>query len=200
MKPKLKLLVLGGILCGSISSFAQVTQKGETYLLRVKYTEGTVLKFSTSTTTSMSKNPIKMVVQMKVKKVTPVKSMIEFNLGGSTMNVEVDSRNKAIGSGAASAFTTFPEKPVKVGESWKGTTPMTGPTGGSGNVTTKYTFRGIKTEDGKKVAKIEVSVSGAMTSTGSMSVLVSDGTLYSMTSSLTMQSPQMSVSSVWKRS
>ena len=59
----------------------------------------------------------------------------------------------------------------------------------------KYVFKGVSTEKGKKVAVIAFTMTGQMTGSGTYSILVSDGTLFSSNVSLNLASAGVSVKS-----
>ena len=67
-----------------------------------------------------------------------------------TAEAKIDSMGRSVAGPAVMMMGgTYPEKPVKVGETWTSTFPM-GQLGG--NATAKFILRGLKTMKGRKVA------------------------------------------------
>ena len=187
----------------AVGASAQVTkQKDGRFLLRVRYTQGTTLKFKTVSTSASLAKPLEAPMIMKVTKVTSKSSIIEFTGGGQSVVVEVDSRNNSANGVAAAVGTSLPEKALKVGETWTASSPVPSPAssgspsmGGAGTVTSRYVFKGLATENGKKVAVITFTMSGQMSGGGTMSLLLSDGTLYSSLVNLNLAAMKISVKS-----
>ena len=211
MKPNARLFRVSVVIflaavCTAAS--AQISKQGSGYLLRMKFTKGDVARYTMTSASGGSGVPamnLKMPMSMKVLSVAKGVGQIEYSVGPMTNNgkavvqaqkgtSKVDSRGKVTGSSAQlqqMGNITFPEKAIRVGETWKGTqTTQTGP-GGSLTLNASYTFAGIKTVKGKPVAEIKVSVSGAnqmmkTAGTGVMQLLVADGSLFSTTMDQTM--------------
>lgn len=178
---------------------AQVTPSGKGFLLRVKYVKGQVLRFAT--TTSMTGLPgagsansalsISMPATMTVNSVvgTVTKATIAVGpakYGGNviqpvqTLQIQLDARNSTPAAGTAgSLIAPMPSKVVRIGDTWKSSAPIPGMPGTPTKATTAtYTFLGTKVVDGKSVAAISYKFSGGTRGSGSVLVLVKDGTLY----------------------
>jgi hypothetical protein len=136
--------------------------------------------------------PIVNVVQDVQRGVASVKvtvgpiSMNGQSMGqpAQTQDLKIDARGQIVGGaqGATSGFQTqLPEKPITVGGTWTATMPMAG-MGSNQTVKTIYKFLGMRTVDGKRMADLEVTVSGtgqmAMSGKGRALMLASDGSLY----------------------
>lgn len=212
---KLCAALLVAALAGAAT--AQITKQGDGYLLRMKYKKGDVVKYTMTTTSTGANIPamnMKMPMSNKVLSVAKGVAELEYTVGpmtnngkamgqAQTMKAKVDSRGKITGGGAQlqqMSNITLPEKPVKVGASWKGT--QTTEAGPSGTLTLNatYTFVGVKTVSGKQVAEIKVTVSGGnqMMKTsggGTMRLLTVDGSLYStaMDQTITLSQGQQGI-------
>lgn len=101
----------------------------------------------------------------------------------------VDPLGRIVSGMGNGTSVQFPEKPVKVGENWKGTSSVASAgLAGGGSVTAVYTFKGLKTVGGQKVAEIAVKLSASdvaakgnsLTGSGTLHLLVKDGTNYDM--------------------
>ena len=86
---------------------------------------------------------------------------------------------------------TLPAKPIRVGQSWSANTPVSMPMGQQQKLTATYTFKGVKTVAGKQVAELGVVTTGQATGSGSMLLLVADGSVYQSTlkMNLTVKTP-----------
>jgi hypothetical protein len=182
---------------------AQISKAGGGYLMRVKYVKGQVLKYSSMTSMINSKSqgakPILVSAPMVVKVTDYVagKATLAATLGPMTMggqqiqpaqkvNLSVDSRNSTTDASPL-VGTRYPVKAVKVGDTWNTTAPIPGiGSEATKNVKATYKFVGIKTVASKAMAVIAYSVTGGANGSGTLLVLVSDGTLYSNKARLTM--------------
>ena len=162
---------------------AQITKTGDTYLFRVKYVKGTKTVYTIVSTTPLLSKPIPMTMSVGVKDVKGPNATIELSMGAvagqpaRSATIVVDNRNQS--DGAAGFGVALPVGPIKVGAKWKASLPMQGTSGGPAETSPTYTFRGIRTVSGKQVALIDITLSGGTQGTGSLTLLVSDGTLFS---------------------
>ena len=199
--PVLALLVVAS------SGQAQVAKSGQGYLFRMKHKAGATMKYGvTSTISGMSASgqPVKISLPMNWKVLKVVNGIATIDtvvgpvvMGGSTVGqatknqIQIDSRGKLTGqAGTGQQVTpTFPDKPVKVGQSWSAAAPIDLPMQGQQKVTATYTFKGLKTVAGKQMAELAVKTTGQATGSGSMLILATDGSLYksSLTLNLKMQ-------------
>jgi hypothetical protein len=187
------------------SADAQVTQSGNGYLLRTKYTKGQTLKYTTTSSVQMppqGNQPaqplrLEMPIVLRVTEVNAKESKIEATLGPATMggsqvqpatkmDMALDNRNRASASGARTLVAELPDKPVRVGETWTTNAPIPDMVGGgaSGTVNATYKFNGLKTINNRRVAEITYTLSGGAKGNGTIHVLASDGTLWSNTASI----------------
>lgn len=220
---KTTILSLAALALLASSASAQVTRKGSGYLLRTKYTKGKTLRYATSTSVATQQpnaQPMKLSVPltMVVQNVQNGIATIQLKMGaakmgnqvltnGQSTTVKLNSRNVLQGANASAANASlaaqFPANPVKVGQSWTASAPISGMGGGGPqNLKATYTFRGIKTVGGRQIATITYRVSGAASGSGSMTLLATDGTLFSNTAKLAVNAgPQgrVNVTSTLKR-
>lgn len=196
------------LFCAAIGS-AQVTKQGNAYLLRMKYTKGMKMVYSMNNTANLPAGmgpggPMVMTapMSMTVKDFAGGIATIAYSVGPMTMNgksngkpttgtIKQDTRGKVI-SGDKKAVgvssMTFPEKAIKVGESWTAETTSPG-MGGEMKMLTTFTLSGMKAINGKQVAVLAVkmvSAKGAsaqpgmnVTGKGTMTMLMSDCSLFS---------------------
>lgn len=209
-----RVIVVGLVATVWASAPAQVVKQGGGYLLRMKYTKGTVTKFAmtTSSVASAGIPAMNMVMPMetKVLSVSGGVGEVQYTVGPVTNNgkamgqkqvvvTKVDARGKMLSSnGMAQQLNnvTFPEKPVKVGGTWSGVQSSQSAMGAM-KMNATYTFVGLKSVGGKACAEIKVSVDGGnqmikTKGTGSVFLLVSDGSLHStnLTQNMTLDSGQ----------
>ncbi len=200
-------LAIGLVAVASLSQ-AQVSKSGNGYLFRMKYTKGSTLSYAVASTVSglgANGQPIKVNLPMvwKVANVANGIATIDtlvgpVTMGGSQMGqaeknrIQIDSKGKLTGqAGTGQQVTpTFPDKPVRIGQSWTAAAPVELPMQGQQKVTATYTFKGIRTVAGKQVAELAVKTTGQATGSGTMYLLASDGSLFrsSLVLNLKMQS------------
>ncbi|AIE87392.1 hypothetical protein [Fimbriimonas ginsengisoli] len=193
-KGLLSILALGAL---AVSGQAQVTRVRGGYMLRVKYTKGQSIHLDSSNTAgglgkemAGGKLQFKMPITMNVLNVKDGYALVQIKLGqvksgnrivnpGQTAVVRLDDRNQPKDSETPTNLgATLPKKPVKVGQTWSGSVPVsTGMGGGKLNAT--YRFAGLKMVGGKSVAVLTYTLSGFATGTGRITLLASDGTLNS---------------------
>ncbi len=199
--PTLPLVI--SLLCGlALSASAQVIPAGGGYLLRTKYSPGQTIKFRADTAMgAAAQQGMAMVLpfSMSIKAVKNGIATIDYSIGPMSMNgktqgqqqtmtAQLDNRNKLVdGSAKGMQFGSvgFPEKPVKIGQSWTGDVSGLGRMGPGMTAKGTYTLKGVRRVGGKQVAEIGVklNVSGGQgfsaTGSGSFFVMTSDGSLHS---------------------
>lgn len=204
--------LLATLFLAGISSFAtaQVTKAGNGYLLRVKYSKGQSIQYSSTTSIAgmvaeAGKSTVyKVVMPIKMKIDTVVKGIASSTvtvgpatMSGSviqqvrTLKMQLNTLNKAANSTTAPTFlAALPPKTVKVGAKWSASAPMeTMPGQQSGRLNAVYTFEGVKTVDKKSVAMISYTISGSAAGKGMILVLASDGTLYRNSAKVKLSGP-----------
>lgn len=190
------------------TSPAQIVKQGGGYLLRMKYTKGAIANYAMTTATSggsaMPAMNVAMPMRTKVLSVASGVGEVQYELGPISNNgkamgqkqtvvVKIDSRGKMLSSaGVAQQVNnvTLPEKPVKPGATWTGV-QTTQSQVGQMTLNATYKFAGLKTVGGKTVAEIQVNVKGGnqmiqTAGTGSVFLLVSDGSMHSTSMNQTM--------------
>jgi hypothetical protein len=196
MKRALPLLVISL----AVLSPAQISKKGNAYLMRTKYATGQKMKYVMNNVANVPgmQQGMKMSspILMDVKSVKNGVATIDVTTGPAMLNgksqgdtdkrmVKLDNRNKPVGGQSNfEGFSSFefPALPVAPGASWKGKTKLDTPMGGI-QLNATYKFIGVKTVNGKAVAEIRSTFSGAMmgpiTGSSTTLLLLSDGSLYS---------------------
>jgi hypothetical protein len=183
---------------------AQVTKSGPGYLLRVKYASGQVLRYATSNSVAgVTGQPgnlkVSLPIVMRVTEVKGPTANIRMTVGPATAGTNVltnaqtvvmslNSRNEAKGSTAAGVGAQLPAKPVKVGDKWSAQVPIATATGSQQRLMGTYRFQGVKSIGGRQVAVITYSVAGAAKGSGTMTLLMSDGTLWTNQMKLSLSS------------
>lgn len=183
---RVALLLLAGAALGD----AQVVQVGGSYKLRVRWSKGQVLAYDLTggglgQANSISmKGSMKMIVEQVRGGVADIRiEQGEVKLNGKpmdaarTLNGSLDSRMRPAGPDSVGSFEgLYPEKPVKIGQSWKAPLKLAMAGGGVRGITATYTLRRIATVDGVRVAVLETKLGGAFEGTGVTTIRVSDGT------------------------
>lgn len=216
-----KLMPIGLVALSAFASVpadAQITQKGDAYLFRMKWTKGQKVNYNIAINTKMGAGapkgaPGAMTMNMPFSmhctdvknnvftinaKIGPMTGVPGMKPGDSTQNmtIKMDNRGKTVGgsmggqslSQVGLSQSNYPEKPIKVGQSWSADLPNAAP---GMSVKGTYTLRGIKTVNGKQVAEIAMKLSASnaqmkMSGGGVMLALMSDGTILSMKSTQSM--------------
>lgn len=187
-----------GLVAGSM---AQVSASGSGYSFKSKYTKGQTVKYA-MTMSATGPQPYKGFIDTTLKVLSVDKqgaATIEATVKApgrpaQTSKVTIDKFGKPVSNeyGTFTGNLGLPEKPVKVGESWKGVVNLSNSAVG-GDVSAKYTFRGITTVDGQKVARISMNLDltgvFGMTGTGDQFIRVSDGLLHKSTMNMVMNIP-----------
>lgn len=187
------LLTLGAV---AAIAPAQVTKTGGGYLLRVKYSEGQVIRLSSTNdvvnaTGQSDQMSIGLPVVIKITEVKAGKALARMTVGPATMGgqpvmngqtilMTLDNRNQASGvkGGGTSVGATLPLKPLKVGQTWTAIAPITTGAGTIRKMNATYKFLGLKTVGGKPVAVISYQIAGGATGKGTLTLLQQDGTLW----------------------
>ncbi len=184
-------------------SHAQIKKTGSGYLLRVKYTKGQVIKLnSTNSVSGVQGRNGKFVVDlpMVIRVTATAKNSATLDLtagpaqmGGKPVGMapqnatlHVNNLNQAVDGEATNGLgASYPKDPVRLGAKWKASLPINS---GSGQMTldATYTFKGVKTVGGRQLAILTMTLAGAATGTGSMTLRMSDGTVNSSNMTLKM--------------
>lgn len=202
------------VLCAlalSAGATAQVSKQGSAYLFRVKYSKGQKLSYNLAATITMppglAAGPQKLTapIIMVVKEVKAGVATIDYQAGPFLMNgrkttekqsaiLKQDTRGRIVSGDATYTNVSsmaLPEKPIKVGESWKAQTTTSAGGGQPVKMNATYTFRGIKTVKGKSVAVVGVVMKSAegiaMAGSGDLTLLVSDGSVVTSSTSLKIE-------------
>ncbi len=190
-----------GILVASaaIAAPAQVQKTKSGYLFQLKFTKGQVTKIDMSMIASSTKKAVN--VQIKTKCLSVDKKGVATlevttprgsNNKPDVQQAQVDRHGKPVGQtfGGFNGTFMWPDKPIKVGQSWKGDMNLGDANMGKGTMTGTYKFEGIKTVNGKQVAAIRtfLDVTGEfnVAGTGVIYIKVGDGQLDSAVFNLGM--------------
>ena len=203
-----KKLSVGLIVVGlsTALSIGQISPSKGGYLFRTKYVKGQNFKYLMKTSTKMQGNALKLEAPMTIKVINVSNNIADLastfgpaTMGGqqipaSKAQMKVDERGRAISGGANGLSATFPEKPVKVGETWVGEFNMA-KAGAAGEAKASYTFKGLKAQGKGQVAVIAVTINtagktsqGGMVSRGAGTMLLNsaDGQLVSLNMDMTI--------------
>jgi hypothetical protein len=197
------------MLVGAGVAEAQVTKKGAGYQFRMKFTKGKTTKFKINASVPYPGQPkpitVSSTVVQTVTSVTGNVANISGKVGPTILNgnpmteepmtttAKIDTLGKPVGNaGGPVSFTTYPANPVKVGQTWNSTVPLSGI--GGGNAAATFKFLGMKTMNGKQVADVAVTVNATgqqrASGTGRLLVLASDGLPLKMDLNLKIIDPQ----------
>ncbi len=179
----------------ALASPAQVSKQGSRYLLRMKLEGGKTYSYSIVHRIVFPdrKRPVDMSGQFTLKVqsvrdgVASVVTQYKGLQGTSDQAVsgKVDSKGDVVaGQSPELEMVKFPDKAVKIGDSWKNTS-TTESLFGRVKVSSTLTLRKIGSVGGKRVAVISVAmtITGAKVSgsgTGSIQVATADGVLQSV--------------------
>lgn len=192
----MKTLLVSSFLVASLALSAgvsaQVTKEGVGYRFKAKYAKGMVLKYDMKIKSSGKEVPanagtMNMPFSLTVKDFQKGIATIQYK--GEMMGQKIDQTfkmdqyGKVVGGESMSSINaTFPNRPLKVGETWKMDIPMSNPMAAGMKMNGTYKFVGLKSVGGKQMAEIGVSMSGAggpngmkLSGKGSIFILVADG-------------------------
>jgi hypothetical protein len=205
-----------GFLPGPQQAGAQITAQGGGHLLRLRFTRGATINYSTTTTFQMpgaKGAPGSMTMPLSIR-VTDVRNDVATltvtttapQLPGAkgkaqqqTQTMRMDRRGRPVGQpvmGLEGLSHGYPQGPVRIGQTWTDTMTMPGP---GGQMSLRSTYRLVSVQGG--FANINVALSGsaqgggakgkgAMTmrisGTGTMRVDVRDGWAQSSRMNMTM--------------
>lgn len=201
----MKLLTVGSMLLGTaVFASAQITQKGNVYNFRLNLTKGMsyTLKIVTEVPTPGQPKPTTMDTVTKTTVVDKKGDVATLNilttgmLAGSNPKpqlIKVDSKGKVVsGQIIANQGVLVPPTPIKVGQSWKAANGVGSPMG-TGSAQTTYTFKGLKTVNGQRLAEIGVKmvVTGgiSLTMNGLTYISTKDGLIVKSDLAATMANP-----------
>lgn len=192
-----------GIVAGAASpGQAQISAQGGSYLFRMKFVPNAKASYSMNVTSPMAKQPISMSMSTLVKSVAGSTATVQYTInfpagmmGGNqkpkpqVQDIKIDTRGRLVSPGAAGmgeiGNIQFPEKAIRVGQTWSGSaTANGGPGMPPVKLTTTYKFVGLKSEGGFPVAAIAVTMKGGnaqfkTNGTGTVHLRVADGSLQS---------------------
>ncbi len=175
-----KAIIFAAALMGATGAHAQITKSGPGYLFRVKWVKGQVLKYNFVMSGAMMPKGQSFVNTMTVKDVkngiATVESKVILPQSGSSRNtkptvttIKLDNRGKIIGESSGqlngAVTPTFPQGPVKVGQSWNGEISLAQ----GMKVNAVYTLTGVKSINGKLIAEVGQRISGSMGQMGTIS-------------------------------
>jgi hypothetical protein len=202
MRSLIKVVALAFLVPISPEVLAQIVPKNGGYLISIKYKKGQVIKQALSmnavgnTKLKSTSEFITKCIDVDSKGTATLEVLVKA--GGKTpptkKKVKVDRHGKPIGAtidGFSSNFV-WPDKPVKIGETWRGDITLAGPGPGAGStMQSGYKLAAIKVVDGVKVACIAASLSlgGSfdISGDGMIYVKVSDGQLQSATFNMALR-------------
>ena len=188
------------------SSHAQIKKVSGGYEFRMKFVSGRQYNYTLKSKFNMASSGFKMdisgPVTMKTLSASGDSAQVQASLGPlsagnkvvspkQTVKFKQDRFGNVSGAGSVQQMSVqLPKKPVNPGASWTAQTGVQ-TMGAATKVTAKYTFVGMKNLAGHQVAQIKVSyksTGGTSTSgTGTVYLLAEDCSLYSTTTSLTLQ-------------
>ena len=192
--PFLALLAL------SAASDAQITEKKGGYLIQIKYRKGQVIRQNISMiaagNSKLATNTQIITKCLDVDKngiaTLEVTTPTQPGKPPSVRKTKVDRFGRPMGNtidGFSSNFM-WPDRPLKVGESWKGDLNMAKTGQGNGMMKAKYKFVGIRSDKGTKIAVIAayMDVTGQydVAGTGTINIRVADGQIHSATFNMGM--------------
>lgn len=204
-----------GILGVAALAPAQITKSGSGYLFRVRYKKGQVIRFASTNTVkgAMQGEGAMSVTLPIVLKVTdtddkfatirmtvgPAKAGGQVLTSAQSAVMKLDNQNKAQNSEAGSPVNAqLPEKPIRIGQSWTAMAPINTADGSVQRLDATYKFQGVKTIKGRGVAVVTYKFEGAAEGSGTMTLLMSDGTLYSNQSKMSVNAVSTKISVISK--
>lgn len=187
------------------AAHAQVTKQGQGYLFRMKFTPGSTIRYTITSTVNPpagTKNAKPMTFSMpqtmRVKSVDKGIATIESTVDMSSMSpnakpqtttIRMDSRGNLIGNtqGMSSMSTSFPQGPIRIGQSWNAKMNQQGM-----SFDGTYTLKSVRRVGSQELAEIAMSIkggggqAGTISGTGTMQVRTSDGSLQGMNMNMRM--------------
>jgi hypothetical protein len=194
------VLALGALVAvGSAPSQAQIKKNGSKYQLRAKWVKGSKLSYNLSMQQAGSKSATMTGLDYSVTGVKGTTGTVEITVrqGGAEPQketVSIDDRGRVTGSSTVAGFSNileFPAEAIAVGGTWTTKASMPGVAGGTMNGTSKNTFKGLRTLDGKQYAHVfsELKTTGGgLEGAGKTDTLISttDGQVFRMTMNMKM--------------
>jgi hypothetical protein len=191
--------VASALVLGAVGvSYGGVTSKSaDTYTLRAKYYKGELHTYGIQTAiygiTADNKGvAIQFDMRMHVLKVDSNKATIRL-ASGSPKNgdqvlpwtfkvavVVLDQWNRPVGSKASGQiFSAYPSHPLKIGDTWEGTSNLTLSATTGALVGTAYRLNSVKMDGSRKIAEIGMKFSGLASGEGTELIDLADGSLLS---------------------
>lgn len=184
-------LVIAGVFALGVSSFAQVTPVGKKYLFRLKLSPKEIIRYAVPfTVQGMDSGQVhlELAIRLHVLSVKKGSALVQGYLSptslgaqqldpGRTTQFNVDSRGSVESAKSLGLFIHFPEEAIPVGASFTSpvNTPLMTGKGQTSSATATFTFKGVTTVDGHKVARLTFIVSGEAAPRGSVLVDLADG-------------------------
>jgi len=185
-------IALLGTTAAPCTSLAQVRKTKDGYLFRMMWKKGDVYEYAMTSATEMTPgNPFEFTMEysmtvLDVKdEIAEVAMSMSNPMAKETMEMTLKMNDREIADTEMAAAMTmgsgqfgfqYPEKPLKIGESWKADQPM-GLPGTEMVVQTTYTFEGLEIVDEVSCARVTVKTSVEMSGEMKMS-LNSEGVIY----------------------
>jgi len=188
------VVLAGGLLAAGAS--AQISKVNTGYQFRLKYSAGANLHYKLET--GQTSGPLAFHVLLAGKDLATIQTTVgPFKAGDQSIpaqsyKVQVDSRGQVMWSKPSSTaadqlFFRLPINPVPINGVWTSKTNVN-MLGGNVQFTTRNKLVGFKELNGKKVAVIQIVITGTggagVNGTGTAFLLVSDGTVYSSTTNV----------------
>jgi len=184
------------VLAITSGSHAQVTKEGAGYRFKAKYTKGSTLKYDMTIKTTgkdipagagTMSMPFSLTIQDVKNGVATIRYQGEMMGNKLDQTMKMDQYGKVVGGQSMSGINaTFPNRVLKIGDTWKMDIPVNNPMGAGMKVNGTYKFVGLKSVGGKQVAEVGVVMSGSggpagmkLSGKGTMLILVADGQLSS---------------------
>jgi hypothetical protein len=186
---------------------AQITSQKGGYQFRLRLVKGATMNYSVEYTVSSPTLPSGSVtvtspMRIAIGDVVGGAASISESMGPVTMNgksqparnvvVKVNSLGKAVAGqepGMQGATLAMPEKPVRVGGSWAASIPLNAGGANAKQVAVRYKLVRVGMVAGRKVAVLNVAVTGGATGSGTALLSVADGFLVSTNMSIKLTVP-----------
>lgn len=181
----------------TLPSSAQFTKQGNAYQLRMKFSKGQVLRYNSAITVAAGPQggaPQKLPFTMRIVDVKGDVATVKVSMTppGATKpqesEMKMNTRGRLI-SGPQGVNqmvgAQFPDKPVRVGESWNQKTQAPGPMGNM-TINSTNTLRAVRSAGGRQVADVAVRLSGnaggmRLTGSGTLTYNMADGHMMNAT-------------------